>query len=926
MAEPVRGYGFGGAPMRGYGFGGAPNEESEEDDSSFVAEVFGWILYQLATGMSYLVSLMIGVLMVVIKYPEDQALLDRELVKTGWMIVRDVCNNFFIIILMVIAVATILRIKTYHYKELLTQLLVMAVLINFSKMFVGIMVDFSTLLMHFFAGPLESLGEGVVLAALGLGELYKMSEEGGVSLDDFGDWTVIKSLIFALILSVVALVVIACIVIILVYRIVMLWLLTILSPAAFLLTTFPQGKKYAGQWWDNFTKNLVVGPVMLFFLYLSFTAGAVDLNKPRSSDADGGQITNNIVQRSESKGQKLTVKEDPNDLFDFLLIIGLLVGSLVMAQMTGAAGSKVAGKGISFLKNTARRIGTGAVKGTAKGAGAIGRGIDDRYRFREKTSRTAANMPLIRSLPFVGSALNKKTVQLGEATAKREQEKISNRAKSLKVDGKSESELRKLSKTGDRYGRLAATQALVKKGLIRDDDEKNKEENVDLINSTRKSLPPELKKTFDDNIRKYNPNLALHSEMYTDSEDGLKKDQFQSDVTTGNLDLSNLMRNIDEEGRDKIDKSFDSTAEFLLNQTKKAKDLSEINSSMSKEKRKEIWKKVDASTFKKGDGGVDEELRNKFLEGTKHAKFNEVFGENELEEKRKYFQKNKRDVIANVNDPEELKTLVKDAADLFDEKDIKDLKNKGKEAAKNVEEGLADSLSNLELNTNDSELKKQITTKIENALLGGADISSSISGDNKDEFKPFLKGALTGRKKEAISKNINPNNLNSSFVQSASQFWSPEDFKKISKANPQAGKKYQKSIVEAIKEESGKGDGSDPEQLKKMIKHAFSAKADLSDLRSNTRSFNENFPEAVKSLSAEEISSQEQGNLNEEQLEMLANYGDISSIKGIFALPDANISLARELAEKIKEAAEDKNDLNKNSRYQTLKQAGLIDE
>ena len=62
-------------------------------------------------------------------------------VYAGWVITRDIVNMFFILALVIIAFATILRIETYGIKALLPKLIIMALLINFSYLACGIIID-----------------------------------------------------------------------------------------------------------------------------------------------------------------------------------------------------------------------------------------------------------------------------------------------------------------------------------------------------------------------------------------------------------------------------------------------------------------------------------------------------------------------------------------------------------------------------------------------------------------------------------------------------------------------------------------------------------------------------------------------------------------------------------------------------------------
>lgn len=345
----------------------AKGEESEPIDLSGVELFITKILYYIASAFSALVSVFVAALMEVIKYDH---FFDRPVVNEGWIIVRDVCNNFFIIMMLVIAVATVLRIQAYHYKSLLVKLLIAAVLINFSKMFTGIMIDFSQVLMLWFAAPFVKLGGGVVLKALGLQRLFDLSRTsmtgdqaiqatyGGL---DF--WSIIKDLLFALILSVVAVVVIACIIIVLVYRIVMLWILIILSPIGYVGQAFPKAATFASDWWSRLGKELIIGPLMLFFLYLAF--GVAGVNSP-----DGSISGLTTTTDQSAAGLVGPMMQQPKEFFDYLLIILLLVVSLIIGQSVGAAGSKWAGKGLGLIKGYGKaglKFGASKAWGAAKG-------------------------------------------------------------------------------------------------------------------------------------------------------------------------------------------------------------------------------------------------------------------------------------------------------------------------------------------------------------------------------------------------------------------------------------------------------------------------------------------------------------------------------------------------------------------------------
>src|SRR3989338_8231957 len=78
----------------------------------------------------------------------------------AWVIIRDLCNMFFILILLVVAFAAILRIESYQWKKILPKLLIMAVLINFSRTFCGLIIDASQIIMLTFVNAWAGNGSG----------------------------------------------------------------------------------------------------------------------------------------------------------------------------------------------------------------------------------------------------------------------------------------------------------------------------------------------------------------------------------------------------------------------------------------------------------------------------------------------------------------------------------------------------------------------------------------------------------------------------------------------------------------------------------------------------------------------------------------------------------------------------------------------
>jgi hypothetical protein len=323
-----------------------------------VATVLGWILYPIIWVLGQILVMLLYVLIGIAQYND---FIDSNAVKFGWTLVRDLCNMFFILILLIIAFATILRVEQYNLKTWLPKLILMAVLINFSKLICGVFIDATQVVMLTFVNAFKNLAAGNLTSMLNVTEILSFSQS---SSKDVTGWTILGSIILALIFSVVSVVVILTMLVMLAMRIIMIWIYVVLSPLAYLLASFPQGQSYSQRWWTDFSKNLIVGPVLAFFIWLSFASlggveGSRDINKmQRESNPENGDIG------SENFSISVTEAGSQENVTKFIISIGMLLGGLMIAQEMGGMAGSVAGKGMAKLQ----AMGSGAMNSVSKGA------------------------------------------------------------------------------------------------------------------------------------------------------------------------------------------------------------------------------------------------------------------------------------------------------------------------------------------------------------------------------------------------------------------------------------------------------------------------------------------------------------------------------------------------------------------------------
>lgn len=323
-----------------------------------IAKLIAWILLPVIWLLGKLVSLFLSILIAIAQYND---FIKSAAVTYGWTIVRDFANMFFVLILLVIAFATILRVESYNLKTWLPKLVIMAILINFSKLICGVIIDFAQVIMLTFLGAVKEITGGTMIELLGVSKILEFNESEVEGIGVSG-WTILSSVILGVIMMIVAVVVIVVMLMMIIVRMVMIWIYIVLSPLAYLLASFPQGKKYSERWWSDFSKNVIVGPIIAFFLWLSFASlggveGSAEMEKM-------GPAVAGVDVDSSGVSATITTAGSFEHMIKFLVSIGMLVGGLMIAQEMGGMAGKIAGKGLAKLQS----MGAGAVKGVQRGA------------------------------------------------------------------------------------------------------------------------------------------------------------------------------------------------------------------------------------------------------------------------------------------------------------------------------------------------------------------------------------------------------------------------------------------------------------------------------------------------------------------------------------------------------------------------------
>ena len=271
---------------------------------------------------------------------------DNPVVTEGLKITQSFVNMALVLILVVIAFATILRISGYRAKELLVNLVIVALLVNFVPVIAGVVVDASNIIMYYFIGG-DGISAGNLLARAGSEFLQSLDPLESTTFSQAGGE--ISETLALIFFNVILTFVLSIFTFIFIFRYVAIWVLVILAPLAFVSRILPLTKNVWKKWWNQFLQWCFVGAIAAFFLYLA------------------DHIANNITTAQ-------ILKADTNEMtgfFDYVFPHFVTIAFLILGLL---ASLKTSAEGANFAINLSKKAG----KGIGRGAWELGGDAKDR--------------------------------------------------------------------------------------------------------------------------------------------------------------------------------------------------------------------------------------------------------------------------------------------------------------------------------------------------------------------------------------------------------------------------------------------------------------------------------------------------------------------------------------------------------------------
>lgn len=313
-----------------------------------------YILELVLRGTSWFITIAAGIMNVVLAL-QNTAFHDVPLVNIGWKIARDVVNIFYILFLLIIAIATILGISSYSSRQLLAKLLLSALLVNFSLPLAGIIIDVSNALGNtFYAHMGTDQGDGTrdiastIVKGFQPQNIYKPLQTNGTvapilqgQLTSDTVFNIILVYILGTILEFIMAFTILAAAFLLVGRIVYLWIILIVSPFAFLFMVLPRTSDIFNTWISRLFNQSFFYPAYMFFLYLVLrTIDARVLDTFFKSADQNNTITKIAAQQGVGTASVLT--NSASLILTMVTLAILMVASLIIANRMGATGASTA--------------------------------------------------------------------------------------------------------------------------------------------------------------------------------------------------------------------------------------------------------------------------------------------------------------------------------------------------------------------------------------------------------------------------------------------------------------------------------------------------------------------------------------------------------------------------------------------------------
>jgi len=387
--------------------------------ASCIAGVVYWFTVGLGSGVAYLAAWVFSLATALSLSSTAYAL---DFITTGWTLMRDLANMFFVLILVYIALTIMFRANTHDTAKKLARVIVIALVINFSFFFTRVVIDAGNLLAVQFYNAIEAGPIGSSNASLPGSELLTWTGAGSKTKDltasimnGIGVQTILGNENFKafqdqntdlgggvaefLTLSFIYITVGAMLFMLaaafftvgikFIIRIVVLWLLIIASPLAFVANTLQEGKKYYTQWQSALITHAFYPAFFLVIFYI-LTLFMEDLTNGGKDSILSQSFDGANIATTASDNYTYIISVMAQVLIRMGFVLALLFIGLKASEKMGVMGASLAQSATSRAGAALRWGGGMGLRATAASGAFAGRNTLGRAAYGDIASGRVA--------------------------------------------------------------------------------------------------------------------------------------------------------------------------------------------------------------------------------------------------------------------------------------------------------------------------------------------------------------------------------------------------------------------------------------------------------------------------------------------------------------------------------------------------------
>lgn len=329
---------------------------------SFILQIMSWLL-RLAN--------LVFNLVIYVSIANFASYANMDAIKSIWSIGRDLANVLFIFILIYIAIATIIQKTTRDTKTLVVELIITALLINFSIIIPKAIIDVGNSLAIVFyqsMGPLDEKGMPNMALALTKGAGIEKFYGGGLgksdspSAEDIAkvDWNeiIVGGLGTAILMGFLIYVLLLVTWLFLVRTVTLLIIIATSSLVFFSRIVPPQlGLNQWDRWFNALIKETFFAPAFLFIFYMVLKLAT----SPLPSTIDPSNTAASLNMLAQAGSTPATAPTTWDMLIKFILLIGLSLGSVMVSRSMASESARL---GSAIKKHVAEKGGGWAARNT----------------------------------------------------------------------------------------------------------------------------------------------------------------------------------------------------------------------------------------------------------------------------------------------------------------------------------------------------------------------------------------------------------------------------------------------------------------------------------------------------------------------------------------------------------------------------------